>query len=181
MALSKIINHLWYLNPEQVPLASFDETLNKQIKINMAAKLFSFQKISDDDDHDDEKIYEERIVDAKISLKEDHSFQDKEVDYFITPQTFNFFKRFNISTHFLHSEIDGWKEDLNFLKGQAIVKHFRVVNNTAERGVKLIQDYNESITKCEEQKQYVLQVVAKCRKLFPNTLKSTLSKPLHPT
>ena len=66
------------------------------------------------------------------------------------------------------------------MKGQAIVKRFHVVNDMAEGGVKLIQDYNESITKDEEQKQYVLQVVAECRKLFPNTLKATLSKPLPP-
>ena len=109
MALSKIINHLWYLNPEQVPFAFFDKTLNKQIKISMAAKLLSFQKISDDD----ENIQEERIVNAKISLKEAHSFLDKEVYYFISPQTFNFFKRFNISTNFLHSEPDVWKEDMD--------------------------------------------------------------------
>ena len=56
VALSKIINHLWYLNPAQVPFTCFDGTLNKQMKINMAAKLLSFQKISDDDDHDDENI-----------------------------------------------------------------------------------------------------------------------------
>ena len=87
----------------------------------MAEKLLSFQRISDDDqfDHDDGNIQEERIVNAKISLKEAHSFLDKEVDYFITPQTFNFFKRFNISTHFLHSEPDVWKEHLDFWKGQA--------------------------------------------------------------
>ena len=99
----------------------------------MAAKLLSFQKISDDDDHDDENTPEERIVNAKQYLKEEHSFLDKEVDYFITQQTFNFFKRFNISTHFLQSETDVWKEDLDFLKGQAIVKSFRVVNDMAER------------------------------------------------
>ena len=67
------------MNPEQVPFTFFDKTLNKRIKINMAAKLLSFQKISDDD-HDDESIQEERIVNAKISLKEAHSFLDKEVE-----------------------------------------------------------------------------------------------------
>ena len=104
------------MNPEQVPFPFFDETLNKQIKINLAAKLLSFQKISDDGDHDDENIQEERIVNGKISFKETHSFLNKEVDYFITPQTLNFFKSFNISTHFLHSEPDVWKEELDFLK-----------------------------------------------------------------
>ena len=79
------------MNPAQVVFAFFDEASNKQIKINMAAKLLSFQKISDDDD-DDESTQEERIVNAKQYLKEAHSFLDKEVDYFITQQTFNFSK-----------------------------------------------------------------------------------------
>jgi hypothetical protein len=105
----------------------------------------------------------------------------KEVDYFITPLTFKFFKRFNISTHFLYSDPAAWNEDPDFVKGHGIVKSFRVVNDTAERGVKLIQDYNASITKDEEQKQYVLQVVAECRKLYPDIKKSTISKPLPPT
>lgn len=114
-------------------------------------------------------------------LYEAHSILDKEVDYFIRPLTFNFFKRFNISTHSLYSDPDDWNENLDFLKGSGIAKSFRVVNDTAKKRVKLMQDYNATITKDEEQKQYVLQVVAECRKLFSNTLKSALSKPLPAT
>jgi hypothetical protein len=65
--------------------------------------------------------------------------------------------------------------------GQKIVNRFRVVSDTAKRGVKLIQDCNAITTKDEEQKLYVLQVVAECRKLILDTTKSTLSKPLPPT
>lgn len=175
VALSKLINHLWYLNPEQVAFAFFDKTLDKGIKINMAAKMLSFEQNSEE-----ENIEDDRIVKGKIALKEAHSFLDEEVDYFITQTTFNFFKRFNISTDFLYSDPDVWNQDPDFFKVQGIVKRFRVVNDTAERGVKLMQDYNATITNDEEQKQYVLQVVAECRKLFPDALKSTLSKPLPP-
>ena len=141
----------------------------------MAAKMLSFEQNSEE-----ENIEDDRIVKGKIALKEANSFLDEEVDYFITQTTFNFFKRFNISTDFLHSDPHVWNQDPDFLKVQGIVKRFRVVNDTAERGVKLMQDYNATITKDEEQKQYVLQVVAECRKLFPDALKSTLSKPLPP-
>ena len=60
------------------------------------------------------------------------------------------------------------------MKGQSIVKHLKVVNDTAERDIKLIEDYYESTTKDEGQKQYVLLVVAECQKLFLDTLKFTL-------
>ena len=54
----------------------------------------------------------------------------------------------------------------------------RVVNDTAERGGKLITDYNSGITKDEEQPQYLLQVVTECLAKFPGCSKASLSKPL---
>lgn len=54
----------------------------------------------------------------------------------------------------------------------------RVVNDKAERGVKLIQDFNDTLTKDEDQKQFLLQVVTECRRLYPDTSKSTLGQPL---
>ena len=41
-----------------------------------------------------------------------------------------------------------------------IVHEQKVVSNTAERGVALIQAYSGSLTRDEEQLQYLLQVVA---------------------
>lgn len=45
---------------------------------------------------------------------------------------------------------------MDFFKGLKIVTHVRVVNDTDEVGVKLIQNYNASLTK-NEQMQQVLQ------------------------
>lgn len=83
-------------------------------------------------------------------------FFGQNVDYFITPITFNFFRRFNTSTLFLHSYLDVGNELLDFLKGQGIVKRFKVANDTAERGVKLVRDYDASLTKDKEKNQYAL-------------------------
>ena len=66
------------------------------------------------------------------------------------------------------------------LKAKKIVNGFKVVNDTAERGVKLIQDFNSCLTKDEEQRQFLLQVVSECRKNFPDSSKATLSRPLPP-
>ena len=49
--------------------------------------------------------------------------------------------------------------------------NLKVVNDTAERGVKLIQDYNSIITNDEDQKQYLLQVVQQHRRNFPDASK----------
>ena len=178
--MSKFVNHLWYLNPEQVAFAFFDENLDKKVKINMALKLLSLSQATEttDKENPEEFIEDIRIIKAQIDVASDPFIFDKDVDFFISLQTLNFFKRFNISTDFLHSDPDVWFENEHFLKGQKIVRNLRVVNDTAERGVKLIQDFKNRITKNEEQKQYLLQVVAECRKLYPNTSKATLSKPI---
>ncbi len=55
-----------------------------------------------------------------------------------------------------------WPQNNNFQEGLKIVKTLKVVNDMAERGIKLITDFNDLLTKDEEQKQYVLQVVSKC-------------------
>lgn len=49
-----------------------------------------------------------------------------------------------------------------------------VVNDPAERGVKLIEDYNQLLTKDEEDLQFLLQVVSEYRKKFKSHAKKDL-------
>ena len=49
-----------------------------------------------------------------------------------------------------------------------------VVNDTAKRGVALIQAYSGSLTRDEEQLQYLLQVVAAHRQAVPQPTKRYL-------
>ena len=48
------------------------------------------------------------------------------------------------------------------------------MNDTAERGVKLIENFNMIGSKNEEQKQYMLQVVTEYRRWYSKINKSTL-------
>lgn len=54
----------------------------------------------------------------------------------------------------------------------------KVVNDTAERGVKLIQDFNTTLTYDENQKPYILQVVADCRQRYSDVSKRSVAKPV---
>lgn len=58
--------------------------------------------------------------------------------------------------------------------GLSVVRRMQVVNDFAERGVALIQNYNSILTKDENQKQFLLQVVESHRKRFPDARKSTI-------
>ena len=56
----------------------------------------------------------------------------------------------------------------------------RVVNDLAERGVALIQHFNASITRDEEHKQYLLQVVEDHRSSFVSPTKESAVKRSRP-
>ena len=58
-----------------------------------------------------------------------------------------------------------------FNKFYELAAFMTFVNDVAERGISLIKNNNDTLTKNEEQKQFILQLVANHRKNFP-----TLSK-----
>ena len=58
----------------------------------------------------------------------------------------------------------------------SVANGLKVVNDLAERGIALIEEYNSLFTKDEEQKQYLLQIVQDNRSRFPDARKSTLTK-----
>lgn len=69
----------------------------------------------------------------------------------------NIFKRFNISEDFLKVQPEKWHNLEGYQIGKSILNSIKVVNDTAERGVKLMQEYNDKFTTNEDQKQFVLQ------------------------
>lgn len=75
---------------------------------------------------------------------------------------------------FLKTEVETWDNDESYKRNKAIAYSMRVVNDIAERGVALMEEYNKLHTTDEEQKQYLLLLVKDYRKKFPDTKKSTL-------
>ena len=64
-----------------------------------------------------------------------------------------------------------WSENTDYLASQKIVSGLSVVNDAAERGVALIEEYNQILTKQEGQKQALLQVVSEHRRQYPDSSK----------
>jgi len=54
------------------------------------------------------------------------------------------------------------------------VCRMEVVNDTAERSIALIEKYNESLTKDEDQKQFLLRLVQHHRQMYPTSSKSAM-------
>ena len=170
VTLKKFVNHLWYLTSETVALAFFDDGISDDTKNKMAQALRNIENANINEDEN----YESMKKRLKLKFSEVPNILSKNIEEFISSETQNFFKRFNINFSFIESPPNLWQNNLEYKKGYEIVSKLRVVNDTAERAVKLIEDFNRIGSKNEEQKQYTLQVVAQYRKNFSNSNKNTV-------
>ncbi|KAJ8963796.1 hypothetical protein NQ314_005377, partial [Rhamnusium bicolor] len=84
---------------------------------------------------------------------------NKELQRFVSNNTLKFSERFNISTLFLDYEPSTWASREDYRTASSLICKLKVVNDTAERGVKLMEELNNKITKDANQKQFLLQVV----------------------
>lgn len=163
--LHKIKNHLWYLSEEAVALSFFDEIISFEIKRKMVQGLGNL------DNEDDEVDIPKRLT---VTVKQLKSYGNKDLSDFVTPRTKRFFDRLQIQKGFLHSDPSTWRDREDYCTGKRICQNLTVVNDSAERAVKLITDFNRALTYDEEDKQYLLQVVEHYRQKYPSHTKASL-------
>ncbi len=82
--------------------------------------------------------------------------------------------RFNISTDFFKLEPSLWINSEEFKKVVGVVKNLSVVNAATEKAVKFIEEYNKVLTRKENEKQYLLQLVKHYHKKYPSHTKTSL-------
>jgi len=95
---------------------------------------------------------------------------------FVTKSTIRFFKQLDLSEDFLEQEPSEWENEASHRRSRETVRSMKVINDLAERGVAPIQEFNESITRSEEQKQFLLQVVEGHRNAFSAPTKDAIVK-----
>ena len=76
-----------------------------------------------------------------------------------------------IDDSFMQYEVLEWSSKISYLKAQEVASSLNVINDCAERGVKLSTDYLAA-AKSEKHYPNVLQVVEQSRKKMPNLRKS---------
>lgn len=62
---------------------------------------------------------------------------------------------------------NNWEKREDFQNGTDNISRLTVISDVAERVVKLIQEYNGLLTKSENQKQYLLQIVSDYKTCYP--------------
>lgn len=153
----KMTNHTWYLSEELVGLAFFDPSVPYSTKKEMVLRL---------QEEGSDYILKRPKVDV-TSLGG--------LESFVTSNTRGLFMKLKIETDFIEDlDPESWDVCPSFKSAQAKLKNLAVVNDHAERGVALVQEFNGHLTKGEEQLQFLLQVISEHRKKFPDTRKETL-------
>ena len=99
---------------------------------------------------------------------------EKQLCDFDSSKTYYLFQALDISTDFLQTDPTTWESNDKFTRGRLRIKHLKVVNDAAERGVALIQAFNGVLTNQEDQQQFLLQVIEKHREYIPNAEKATI-------
>ena len=65
------------------------------------------------------------------------------MEHFNSPDFKIFFDSFLIPTTFLEKDTSTWEDDQDLQIGRNIVQGLKVVNDTAQRGFKLREEYNK--------------------------------------
>jgi hypothetical protein len=157
-ALHSFSGHLWYLSETLVGLSFFDSRVSDDTKVAMVAAL---QQSGPNDPPRRISWNEKRVPQIQLSD-------------LVTANTTTLFDALDISKDFLQLHPSLWEKQEEFVMARCKIQQLKVVNDAAERGVALITAFNGVITKQEEQKQYLLQLVEKHRKEYPNSNKSTI-------
>jgi hypothetical protein len=115
-----------------------------------------------------------RRVDPKtLGLLQSASLAD-----FVTERSKNLFSALSIDPPFLELDPETWDEYDGYKTAKLKVLALRVVNDCAERAVKLATDFSQTLTHDETQRQLVFQIVEFHRQTVSVPLKKTLTQNL---
>lgn len=158
-------NHLWYLTAEMVPLALFSDVTPDETRRSLADRLLSVKPQSN------RSVPQERFGAGfgKPKFPSTISLSSTLADL-VTPDSWFIFNILDLDSGFLAEDVSQWPLSAAYQTSVVNVQAINVINDCAERGVKLSADFLVS-ARSEKHYQNVIQVVEHDRKLQPNIRK----------
>jgi len=155
--------HVWYLTPQLVVLALADDGLPPNERESIAKKLFETHRTG--------QFLPGKPVFPTVNCDSD------ELEDYITGDSWMIFDLIGLTEEqeWMLKPADLWGNFTDFIKFSEVIKSLRVVNDLAERGIKLILDFIH-MSHDEDQRQALLQVVEDHRKTFKDFNKNTLAQ-----
>ena len=147
----KMQNHLWYLSERLVMLALFSVRVSDAEKLGMVKALLKTSPTTNP-------------VQAMPVVK---LFSNTKLREYVGPNSYTFFENLGDPTpSFLKTPVPTWATNPEYLRLQYKVSTLKVVNDSAERALGLLTEFNDGkITKNEEQKQFLYQTITHMRKI----------------
>jgi len=148
-----------------VGLALFDSNLTDDIKDQMVKAMNEVDGTTDP------------LKRVKLNPDFLSDLNNKTLADFTTKNTRTLFTQLDLPQGFLDLPASQWEEHEHYQTARRKLSALAVINDHAERGVALVQDFSGKLTKDEDQLQFILQVVAEHRKRYPEALKKNFVGP----
>ncbi|ESN96879.1 hypothetical protein HELRODRAFT_178679 [Helobdella robusta] len=152
----------WFTAPDLLSAARHDlQLISHEEKVLMVDALSVESKTTND-------------FTKRVQMNINDIYDEMSVKDFVSSNTMQFFAILGLPHSFLNKRPSEWREDEQYKKAFEVVSGIKPVNDFAERGVALMQDFNRAIVSSKEQKQYLLLLVEYHRTQYPNPKKETL-------
>ena len=148
--LDKLKRHTWYLNMEYAPFSLFSEFVSDDEKLEIATALNNVRPPA--------QYKGGYPSEVKLSIRP-HIARNYKLSSFVKPGSHFIFDTMNFDKSRLSLPVNDWKNHEGFKEIESFVRNILVVNDTAERGIKLISDYANCLTKNASERQEILQLV----------------------
>ena len=163
-AIRALNRHLWYLTAKMVPLALYSTRVPFSERQALADAMLQFRPPSASDLQAPVHQFGNGWGKPKFPSSIDSS--TRLCDLVGEDSWFTVY-RLQIDPSFLELPVSEWDKSVSYMISAENVAAVNVVNNCAERGVKLASDFVEA-ARSDEHFQNILQVVEKDRKDTPN-------------
>ena len=138
-------NHTWMLSEEFIPAVLCSRLVSDDVKSSIAAKILTFpEPVLEDISTGRPDL---PLISEKTSLQ-DLVGQKSYTLFLITK-----------SLGFLRLNVTEWEQNEDYMEFQRVMLHMKVVNDAAERGVKLLQDYSLILTKDDKIRNDIFALV----------------------
>ena len=155
-SLEKLKHHLWYLSERLIPLSLFSSRVEDQQKSELAKEILDYKGEAPS-----------KTQDMPICQK----FSSMKLKQFVGSDSWTLFNLIGVDPDFLHVPVSEWPTNENYKKVFDFVKNCSV-NDSAERALGLLTEFHmDKITRSEEQRQFLLQVVKEMRSRQKKLLK----------
>ncbi len=169
MAIKSVLNHLWYLTEEVVVFAIFDKELPVTLREAMVKKLLSIPR--------PQQFLPQKPIFPRIDPSNDIDFSHQLL-LCIGPRSWLLFDLLQLRDEkldWMRTAVIYWDKMIGYQNALQLILSMEVVNDSAERGVKLVTDFKD-VSKDANEQQYLFQVIEDYRNRFQTCTKTVLNK-----